>query len=138
MTRLVIFLLTFFAAASQITLAVEPAQRVAAAQAFHGGTSVQNIDFSTLRHRLFERGQILEWTDELAAQAKPRHKSGIATGEWASQEAWNEGKPGWEWLFPSIDSNKDGKISLSEHTAFQEYKKQYPDWQKLLKAEPKK
>ena len=48
---------------------------------------------------------------------------------------------GQAWLgmvVPSIDSNKDGKISLSEHTAFQEYKKQYPDWQKLLKAEPKK
>ncbi|MCB1279842.1 FAD-dependent oxidoreductase [Prosthecobacter sp.] len=110
---------------------------VAASQAIRSNTSVQSIDFKKLRSRLLERGQILEWTDELAAQAKPRHKGGITTGEFASQQAWNDSKPGWEWLFPFIDTDKDGKISLKEHESFQDYKKQHPDWQKTLKAQVK-
>lgn len=111
---------------------------VAAAQAIKANSSVQNVNFATLRSRLLERGQILEWTDELAQQAKQRPKHDIETGEWASLQEWSDAKPGWEWLFPFIDTNKDGKISLAEHTAFQDYKKQHPDWQKALKAELKK
>lgn len=111
---------------------------VAASHAIGAGCSVQDVSMKSLRYHLLKRGQILEWTDELAAQAKSRHRGGIATGEWASQEAWNDSKPGWEWLFPFIDTNKDGKISLPEHEAFQEYKKQHPDWHKTLKAKPKK
>jgi len=111
---------------------------VAAAQAIHASTSVQNVDANQLRNHLLKRGQILEWTDELAQQAKLRHKTGIETGEWASQQEWSDAKPGWEWLFPFIDTNKDGRIALAEHTAFQDYKKQHPDWQKALKAQGKK
>lgn len=44
---------------------------------------------------------------------------------------------GWEWLFPFIDTSKDGKTSLQEHEALQEYKQQHPDWQKSLKAQVK-
>lgn len=108
---------------------------VAAAQAIKAGTPVQNVDGAKLRSRLLERGQILEWTEEMA-----RHvvKGGVETGEWASREEWNESKPGWEWLFPFIDKNKDGRISAAEHTEFQEYKKQHPDWQKRARAEPAK
>ena len=111
---------------------------VAAAQAIHASTSVQNVDANQLRRRLFKRGQILEWTDALAQQAKQRRNTGIETGEWASQQEWSDAKPSWEWLFPFIDTNKDGKIALTEHTAFQDYKKRHPDWQKSLKAEVKK
>ncbi|HBJ82587.1 MAG TPA: protein-xanthan lyase [Verrucomicrobiales bacterium] len=110
---------------------------VAAALAIRASTSVQNVNVTQLRDRLLKRGQILEWTEELAQQTKQR-RSGIETGEWASQQAWNDAKPGWEWLFPFIDTNKDGKISLAEHTAFQDYKKQHPDWQKRLREELKK
>ncbi len=61
--------------------------------------------------------------------------AGVETGEWDSREEWNEAKPGWDWLFPFVDKNKDGKITFAEHTEFQEYKKQRPDWQKRVRAE---
>ncbi|MBN8422548.1 MAG: FAD-dependent oxidoreductase [Verrucomicrobia bacterium] len=104
---------------------------VAAAQAIREGVAVQGIDLAKLRSRLLERGQILQWTGPVL---KP--KAGVVeAGEWESKEAWSEAKPGWEWLFPFIDTGKDGKISRQEHEAFQAYKKQHPDWQKRLKAE---
>lgn len=103
---------------------------VAAAQAIHEGVPVQQIDATKLRSRLLERGQILAWTGPAVRHA------GVETGEWESKEAWSEAKPGWEWLFPFIDTSKDGKISTTEHAAFQAYKKQNPDWQKRLKAAP--
>lgn len=109
---------------------------VAASMAVKANSSVQSVDVTALRRRLAERGQVLEWTEELAKQAKPRHVGGIETGEWSSLKEWSEAKPGWEWLFPFIDTNKDGKITLPEHEAFQEYKKQHPDWQKALKHKP--
>lgn len=111
---------------------------VAAAQAIRANTTVQTIDFKQLRARLLARGQILEWTKELAEQSKQRRINNIDAGEWASQREWNDDKPGWEWLFPFIDTNKDGKIVLAEHIAFQDYKKKNPGWQKLLKAQLEK
>ncbi|MCF7789544.1 MAG: FAD-dependent oxidoreductase [Prosthecobacter sp.] len=102
---------------------------VAAAQSIHAGVPVQQIDVAKLRSCLLERGQILAWTGPTVRHA------GVEAGEWESKEAWSEAKPGWEWLFPFIDTSKDGKISTLEHAAFQAYKKQHPDWQKRLKAE---
>ncbi|WP_395742502.1 FAD-dependent oxidoreductase [Prosthecobacter sp.] len=102
---------------------------VAAAQAIHAGVPVQAVDVGKLQGRLRERGQILKWT---GGNLKPKG-GGVTTGEWESKEAWSEAKPGWEWLFPFIDTNKDGKISKAEHEAFQEYKKQHPAWMKELK-----
>lgn len=107
---------------------------VAASQAVKASSSVQDIDFRQLRSRLLERGQVLDWTDELAQQARKRPKHDVTTGEWASLQEWSDSKPGWEWLFPFIDTNKDGKISLHEHEAFQDFKKRHPGWQKELKA----
>jgi hypothetical protein len=104
---------------------------VAAAQAVKAGVAVQNVDGAKLRSRLLECGQILEWTGPV----KRPTAGGVETGEWNSREEWNEAKPGWEWLFPFIDKDHDGKISAAEHREFQEYKKQHPDWQKRLRAE---
>ncbi|WP_395750946.1 FAD-dependent oxidoreductase [Prosthecobacter sp.] len=102
---------------------------VAAAQSIHASVPVQQIDVEKLRKRLLERGQILQWTGP-----NVRPKAGaVEAGEWESKEAWNEAKPGWEWLFPFIDTNKDGKIVREEHEAFQRYKQEHPDWQKQLK-----
>lgn len=106
---------------------------VAAAHAIKAGVAVQNVDGAKLRSRLLERGQILEWTGPIVRQT-----SGVEVSEWDSREEWNEAKPGWEWLFPVVDKNKDGKISTTEHTAFQEYKRQHPDWQKRARAEAAK
>ena len=49
-------------------------------------------------------------------------------------EDWNREKPGYEWLFPFIDKNEDGKISLDEHQAFQQYKQKDKNWATTLKA----
>jgi hypothetical protein len=54
----------------------------------------------------------------------------------SSVEDWNRKKPGFEWLFPHIDKNVDGKISLEEHQAFQDFKKINPGWQKSLREKP--
>jgi len=104
---------------------------VAAAQTIHDSVSVQDVDVAKLRSHLLERGQILEWHESMKTRG---HGGGIAPGEWASLEEWTAQKPGWEWLYPIIDTNKDGRISIDEHGAFQEYKNQHPDWQKELKA----
>lgn len=104
---------------------------VAAAHAIRAKVDVQKIDAAALRSRLLERGQVLEWTG----------KASIPVGqqtEWSSREEWNNSKPGWEWLFPFIDKDKDGKLSAREYGDFQEYKKQYPDWQRRVKAEVEK
>lgn len=63
---------------------------------------------------------------------KPQHA--VQVEAYASVEQWNAEKPGYEWLFPFIDQNSDGKISLEEHAAFQTYKKENKTWQRDLKA----
>ena len=104
---------------------------VAAAQAIHAGVPVQQVDATKLRSRLLERGQILAWTGPTLRPTP----GAVEAGEWESKEAWSEAKPGWEWLFPFIDTSKDGKISTEEHAAFQAYKKQHADWVKRLKGQ---
>ena len=51
-----------------------------------------------------------------------------------SRSEWNKGKQGWEWLFPIVDTNKDGQIDAKEYVAFQVYKARNPDW---IKQRPK-
>ena len=101
---------------------------VAAAQSAKAGVPVQNLDVKQLQTRLLERGQILEWTGQASVSAAQQV-------EWNSRQDWNESKPGWEWLFPFIDKDRDGKISAAEHEEFQKYKAEHPDWRKELKAE---
>ena len=104
---------------------------VAAAQSIRAGVSVQQLDVAKLRSRLLERGQILAWTGPSVRPVA----GALEAGEWESLAAWSEAKPGWEWLFPFIDTSKDGKISTEEHAAFQAYKKQHADWVKRLKGQ---
>lgn len=51
-----------------------------------------------------------------------------------SRDEWNKAKPGWEWLFPLIDTNQDGQIDVEEYVAFQVYKARNPEW---VKKRPK-
>ncbi len=48
---------------------------------------------------------------------------------WATQADWNKQKAGYEWLFPFIDTNSDGKVTQKEYTHFQNFKKQSNNWQ---------
>ena len=95
---------------------------VAAAQALAQNVAVQAIDATRYRKALLEVGQILELP-------------GSAQGKWNSREEWNKDKPGYEWLFPAIDKDKDGKISAAEYKEFQAFKQKHPDWQRLIRAE---
>jgi hypothetical protein len=52
-----------------------------------------------------------------------------------SQPEWDAQKQGWQWLFPIIDKNRDGQIDGAEYAAFQEYKKQNPNWHELRSRE---
>ncbi len=92
---------------------------IAAVQALEQNVAVQAIDPQRYRAALIAAGQILEWK-----------------GEWNSREAWNSSKPGYDWLFPFIDTNKDGKISETEYITFQAFKEKNPDWLKRIKQDP--
>ena len=102
-----------------ITLGVSAG--IAAAHAIEAGVAVQAIDFPRYRRALLAAGQILDWT-------------GGRAGEWASREAWNAAKPGYEWLFPAIDRDGDGAISATEYRDFQAFKARHPDWEQRLRA----
>jgi len=51
----------------------------------------------------------------------------------SSVAEWNRKKPAYEWLFSLIDKNGDGRISLDEHQAFQDYKRENENWSNTLK-----
>ena len=95
---------------------------IAAAHSLKENTAVQAIDFPRYRRALLDAGQVLELRDS------------SATG-WDSRDEWNQDKPGYEWLFPAIDKDKDGKISPAEYKEYQAFKQKHKDWQELLKAE---
>lgn len=92
---------------------------IAAVEALEQNVPVQDIDQKQYRKALIAAGQVLE------PGPHPQR-------EWDSQDEWNKTNPGQERFFPFIDKNKDGKISVSEHTAFQNYKKKNPDWKSRL------
>lgn len=47
--------------------------------------------------------------------------------EWSSWHDWGCDRPDFEWLFPFIDRNRDGKIIANEYTAFEDQLKTYLD-----------
>ncbi len=60
---------------------------------------------------------------------KPKAVKEGSTAQWASHDDWNSQKPGYEWLFPFIDTNSDGKVTEEEYTHYQVFKKKSSDWQ---------
>ena len=91
---------------------------IAAVQALEQNVAVQDIDPQRYRKALLDAGQVLEWK-----------------GQWDSREEWNKSKPGFDWLFPWIDKNKDGKISESEFLEFRDFKQKNRDWENLIKED---
>jgi len=96
---------------------------LAAALALAEKVAVQAIDAKRYRQALRKAGQVLELGDS--------QQSG-----WDSQEEWNRTKPGYEWLFPAIDRDKDGKVSADEYREFQVFKQKNADWKIRLKEQP--
>lgn len=115
---------------------------IAAVRAIGEGVAVQRIDPAAFRRALERAGQKLAWDGPVPE--KPRAGAGVAAGpltfssllehcdddadQLVARSEWISGKPGWEWLFPVIDTDKDGRISAAEYDAFQAYKAKHPDW----------
>ncbi len=115
---------------------------IAACLAMEADVTVQQVDQAALRQALEQAGQVLEWTDELAELARSTGGTRYTFGELlrtcdtdgdglVSQSEWEAGKPGWGWLFPIIDTDKNGFIDAKEYAAFQEYKRINPNWRQL-------
>ena len=69
-----------------------------------------------------------EETSKAATITVPVNQS-VTNAHWASHADWNSQKPGYEWLFPFIDTNSDGKVTQEEYTRFQVFKQKSSDWQ---------
>jgi hypothetical protein len=53
---------------------------------------------------------------------------------WDSPADWNHQKPGYEWVFPLIDTNHDGKVTQEEYNRFQSFKQKSKDWEPELRT----
>jgi hypothetical protein len=111
---------------------------IAACRALAEKTTVQGIDPAAYRAALEKAGQKLVWdpakdkgpegggysADKLFAECD------LDGDKLVSRAEWEAGKKGWEWLFPVIDADADGRVTGAEYKAFQDYKAKNPDWQK--------
>ena len=106
---------------------------VAAAMAADADIPVQDVPYDTLRQKLDALEQKLERVQgPIHDQQKPDQSV-----RWRSQKEWNSEKQGWEWLFPHIDTNSDGTISVEEYRDFQKFKTEHEDWEKTLRGKKK-
>jgi hypothetical protein len=71
----------------------------------------------------------LSWAEELTDVALRRlvkegkymaSYSTSSTREWSSRSEWGCDRPGFDWLFPFIDRDRDENISAVEYTAFED------------------
>ena len=103
---------------------------VAAAMAIDAESPVQDVPYVELRKKLDALGQTL---DRIPPQDPKAPKAPKPLSKWKSQAEWNQQKKGYEWLFPHIDTNSDGKIMADEYKAFQKFKSEQKGWQKAIK-----
>ena len=101
---------------------------MAAALAVNADIPVQDVPYDKLRKKLDALEQKLERVQE---PINSQQKSDQSV-RWQSQEEWNSQKKGWEWLFPYIDTNSDGTISVEEYKIFQQFKAKHNEWEKSL------
>ena len=98
---------------------------VAAAIAVDSGIPVQDVPYEQLRPKLDELGQ------KLVRGADGKHNDQPRV--WNSRKHWNAEKKGYEWLFPHIDKDSNGKISSEEYINFQKFKSKNENWKEVLK-----
>ena len=118
---------------------------IAACQAIKEDSSVQDIDVTKFHDALLAAAQKLSWDpekDRSTASFRGRRSYSVLlieadrdSDKAISESEWKTGKPGWEWLFPRIDTNSDGNLSEDEYNVFQEYKAKHSDWTKRLRQE---
>jgi len=111
---------------------------IAAGHALAEKVSVQEIDKKAYRAALEKAGQKLAWDPakdkgpkddafSMEALLKECDQNGDKR---VSQAEWSAAKKSWAWLFPVIDTDRDGQITAAEYSVFQAYKAKHPDWQK--------
>lgn len=80
--------------------------------------------------------EFLSWAEELtdvawrrlARDGKYMASYGeSSTREWSSRSEWGCDRPGFDWLFPFIDRNRDEKITAAEYETFEVQVKSYLD-----------
>ena len=98
---------------------------VAASMAADNEIAVQDVPYKKLRQKLDDLGQILDRVKQ--------DETELQSVRWKSQDDWNSQKSGYEWLFPHIDKDSDGKISVDEYSTFQRFKSKNDDWEQSLK-----
>lgn len=120
---------------------------IAAVHALDASCAVQEIDPSRYQAALLAAGQKLSWDpakDQAPAKTGGEGRQTFARlledcdtdrNQTISRGEWEEGKSGWEWLFPKIDRQGDGLIDEGDYEAFQQYKQQHADWSERLKKE---
>ncbi|MCP4786341.1 MAG: FAD-dependent oxidoreductase [Fuerstiella sp.] len=124
---------------------------IAAATAARSGKSVQAVDIQSLQDRLLELGIPLEHPEGPMAYEKPRRTTAANAPDdvvkeffaradrdgdgLASRSEWDSAKPQWEWLFVHIDKDKNGQLDRDEYEAFQDFKKENPDWRNTLESQ---
>ena len=104
---------------------------VAAAMAIDAKVPVQDVPYQGLRRKLDALGQTLERIPPQPQKAPDAPQPQIS---WKSQAEWDQQKKGYEWVFPHIDTNSDGRISADEYRAFQKFKAEQKDWKEVLKT----
>lgn len=84
----------------------------------------------------FDRIRLLKDDDARVTESEPPGNKEIAPtprksngksqkNSWDSQAEWSQDRPGFEWAFPFIDQNRDGKIDSAEYEALQQFKKKH-------------
>lgn len=80
--------------------------------------------------------EFLSWAEELTDVAWRRlardgkymaSYSESSTREWSSRSEWGCDRPGFDWLFPFIDRDRDEKITAAEYETFEVQVKSYLD-----------
>lgn len=80
--------------------------------------------------------EFLSWAEELTDVAWRRlardgeymaSYSASSTRKWSSRSEWGCDRPGFDWLFPFIDRDRDGKIAADEYETFEVQVKSYLD-----------
>lgn len=80
--------------------------------------------------------EILTWAEELADRVfrtlarQGKYLTAYASSsqkEWGAYHEWMSDRPDYQYLYPYIDWDRDGKITATEYTAFEDQVKTYTD-----------
>ena len=98
----------------------------------------QQVEFDRIRILKDEDAQVTESKPLIKKKTPTPPKSGGKSQKktWDSRAEWIQERPSFEWAFPFIDQNHDGKIDSAEYQALQQYKRKHgKTWQDEARKE---